>query len=80
MQARPKLVEIAKLTQNEFQMESKFHAVNPNMANLLCSIPLEKRAANPKKLKNKPIKMQDSIFFFVFLSFLGDTVLRNSSR
>ena len=53
MQARPKLVEIAKLTQSEFQMESEFHLVNPNMANLLCSIPQKNYKTKKKNDKKK---------------------------
>ena len=51
MQVRPKLGEIAKLTQSEFRTESEFHAVNPNTANLLCSILLEKKGSQSKKIE-----------------------------
>ena len=78
MQVRPKLGEIAKLTQSEFRTESEFHAVNLKQPICYAQFCLKKRAANPKKLKNKPIKMQDLRFFFVFLSFLGDKWKRNT--
>ena len=47
--SQTQIAEIAQLTQSEFQMESEFHPVNPNMANLLCSIPLEKKGSQSKK-------------------------------